>query len=147
MAIGVIFGFLGCRASGHFTTPVETVQTLESAVTAKDYKLASACFSDEMRRENASAIETRAFYLTDHWIGTVTTQNFLKPIPILSKSAELKLTQLEPETATVQIVYPDPVDKDIRLRMVTLKRATDGTWRVSELFGRLRGRSAVGKAR
>jgi hypothetical protein len=146
LAIVAIIGFLGCHVPARFTTPVETVQTLERALVAKDWKRASECFTDEMRRENAAAIETSAFYMTDYWVGSVTVQNFLKPIPILSKSADLQLVDSDSESATVRIVYPDPADKEVRLRLVKLKRAADGNWRIGELFGRVRGRAAAGKA-
>jgi hypothetical protein len=143
--MGLLLGLLSCtctRSIPHaqrFNEPVSTLETLQGAIRDARWAEASECFSREIREANAAAIGTEAFYATDYWTATRTVQVLLGPLPILSESARFEVIARDAHSAEVRISYSDRMEKDMRPQRIGLVREQDGSWKVADIYGKVRG--------
>jgi hypothetical protein len=125
------------RSSVDYSDPIATLRTLQRAITYEKWSVAGSCFSDEMRRANASAIETRVFYLTNYWTKSVGGTNLFGPVLWLDEKATFVVAAQDGRSATVEVNYHPYREKDPRIQHVLLSRSPDG-WKISELYGQIR---------
>jgi hypothetical protein len=143
--MGFLLGLLSCtcaRSIPHaqrFDEPVSTLETLQGAIREARWAEASECFSREIREANAAAIGTEAFYATDYWTETRTVQVLLGPLPILAESARFEVISRDAHRAEVRISYPERREKDMRPQRIGLVREQDGSWKVADVYGQVRG--------
>ena len=118
-----------CRVKKDFTSPVNTLKTLQQAIDKTNWELASLCFKDEILITYEKEMKQKGFY----FMNTGTTQSLFKDLPIISKDAQFKLLKIENERAFVSIIYSKARDKDGRLREMTLTKTSAAEWKIDKL--------------
>ena len=130
-----LIALFSCRVETDFSSPINTTQTLQKALSRKNWKVAGLCFTEEIRTMNQNVLNKKEFYLME----TGTVQSLLGPIPILSKDAQFNIEQIDSEKAIVKISYSNFVDKDGRLKHLSLKKTNHSEWKINEILWKRKG--------
>lgn len=128
----IIFSFIvliSCRVKKDFSSPINTLTTLQKAINRKSWIVAGLCFTEEVRTMNRQFIDKKEFY----FMNTGTLECLLANVPVLSKDARFKIKQLDNEKAIVDIFYPNIVGKDGRLKQLTLIKNSPTEWKVDKI--------------
>lgn len=129
MGIVLLAVLISCSVKKDFTTPIQTLKTLQKSINRKNWKVASLCFTEEIRAKNKKLIDKKEFYFME--TGTIQTLGDL--IPILPQNAQFKIKEIDSEKALVEIFYPNFVDKDGRLKQLTLNKSPQADWKVDTI--------------
>lgn len=118
-----------CSIRKDFSAPIETLKTLQKSIKRKKWEVAALCFTEEIRNINQKFINKREFYFME----TGTIQSLFEPVPIISKNAQFKIKTINNDKAIVEIYYPNFIDKDGRLKELSLTKSNQTEWKVDKI--------------
>lgn len=119
--------------------PVAAMKTFQAAVAKKDWLTAQICLCDEIIQYNQQGIASGEIYFIDYWVDSRTIQNAFSKYPVIDRFARFSVVSVTGDNARLLVEYTNPMDKDIRLMMITLKRDSIDQWKIAEFYGFNRG--------